>query len=166
MAIEVEVRPLRSMREIEDVLGIEAASFTNPWTREMHERDLEMTDLSHLVIARDSGRRALGFCSFWIVVDELHINNLAVLPEFRRHGIASRIIERVIRDAYRRGARRATLEVRRSNDPAIRLYERWGFETAGVRPDYYTKPDEDALILWRHQLADIADGPDKAYRSP
>lgn len=166
MTLDVDVLPLRSMREIEDVLAIEAASFTNPWTREMHEHDLAMTDLSRLFIARDRQGRAIGFCSFWIVVDELHINNLAVLPEYRRLGVASRIIDSVMRDAHRRGARRATLEVRRSNEPAIRLYTRWGFLAAGVRPGYYTNPDEDALILWRQPLADAGSLPDRAYRSP
>ena len=85
----------------------------------------------------------------WRVLDELHINNLAVLPERRRSGVAMALLERVLGDGAARGALRATLEVRRSNTPALRLYERFGFAVTAVRRGYYTNPDEDALVLWR-----------------
>lgn len=154
--MNLDVRPLQSLAELDDVLAIEQDSFTNPWSREMHESDLAMTDVSRLFVARDARTgRALGFCSVWLVVDELHINNLAVTPACRRQGVASRLIDAVLRDAYRRGAARATLEVRRSNEPALRLYHRWGFLVAGARPGYYSTPDEDALILWRDNLSEF-----------
>ena len=82
----------------------------------------------------------------------LHINNLAVLPEFRRTGVASELLEFVLRAGAAAGARRATLEVRRSNDAARLLYERFGFSVAAVRADYYSKPVEDALVLWCDNL--------------
>jgi ribosomal-protein-alanine N-acetyltransferase len=88
------------------------------------------------------------------VVDELHINNLAVLPAWRRTGVATSLLDHVIREGVRMGAHRATLEVRRSNEPARRLYERFGFSVAGVRRAYYTNPVEDAIVLWREGLAD------------
>ena len=103
-------------------------------------------------LARDEYGRAVGFCSFWRVLDELHINNLAVLPDLRRNGIASALLGHVLREGARLGAVRATLEVRRSNDPARLLYERFGFSIAGVRRGYYSNPVEDALILWRDGL--------------
>jgi ribosomal-protein-alanine N-acetyltransferase len=83
------------------------------------------------------------------VLDEIHINNVAVLPGYRRQGIASLILGRVFSEGRRVGAGRATLEVRRSNESARRLYERFGFTVAGVRRGYYRNPDEDALVLWR-----------------
>jgi len=91
----------------------------------------------------------VGFCSFWLIADEVHINNLAVLPSERRAGIGSALLDRALLEGDRLGARRATLEVRRSNDAARHLYERFGFRVAGVRRAYYTDPIEDALILWR-----------------
>src|SRR5205085_8320366 len=95
---------------------------------------------------------AVGFCSFWRLLDELHINNIAVLPEFRRAGVATSLLTHALAEGARLGARRATLEVRRSNDAARLLYERFGFTVAGVRQAYYTKPVEDALVLWRDDL--------------
>jgi len=139
-------------KDIDDVLAIEEAAFTNPWTRAMYLAELENSGVSFCFLARDAGHRAVGFCSFWRVLDELHINNLAVLPEFRRAGIGSALLEFVLRHGAALGARRATLEVRRSNDTARLLYERFGFSVAAVRKDYYSKPVEDALVLWHEDL--------------
>jgi ribosomal-protein-alanine N-acetyltransferase len=91
----------------------------------------------------------VGFCAFWLVVDEIHINNVAILPELRGQGIGTALMNRVFAEASRLGARRATLEVRASNEGARRLYERLGFRAAGTRRNYYSNPVEDALILWR-----------------
>jgi ribosomal-protein-alanine N-acetyltransferase len=143
------IRPLSSEADIDDILRIESISFTNPWTREMYLSELEHRDVSFFYIARDAVGEAVGFCSCWLVLDEIHINNLAVLPEHRRSGVASALIEHVLKEGGARGAHRATLEVRRSNEPARKLYEKFGFTVTGVRRGYYTRPDEDALVLWR-----------------
>ena len=148
----IEISALKSVGEIDDVLAIEQASFLNPWTRHMYETDLANHDVSHVMIARDEEGRAVGFCSFWIVIDELHLNNLAVLPARRRSGIAARLLEHVLVEGKRLGAVRATLEVRRSNEAAIRLYSSSGFLVAGVRRGYYSSPEEDALVLWREGM--------------
>jgi ribosomal-protein-alanine N-acetyltransferase len=145
---------LSSPEEINAVLVVEEASFTNPWSREMYLAELENKGISFCFVAKDEHGRVAGFCSFWRVLDELHINNLAVLPEFRRAGIAASLLKRVLKEGAALGARRATLEVRRSNDPARLLYERFGFSIASVRRAYYTKPVEDALVLWREDLGD------------
>ena len=139
--------------DIDDVLAIEEAAFTNPWTRAMYVAELENTTVSYCFLARDADRRAVGFCSFWRVLDELHINNLAVLPDLRRTGIGSMLLQFVLAKGVELGARRATLEVRRSNEAARLLYERFGFSVAGVRANYYSKPVEDALVLWREGLS-------------
>jgi len=145
----VRIQPLTSARDIDDILRIESLSFTNPWTREMYLSEIEHSNVAFFYIARDVVGEAIGFCSFWLVLDELHINNLAVLPEHRRAGVASALLERVLADAASRGAHRATLEVRASNDAALRLYDRFGFAVTTTRRGYYTRPDEDALVLWR-----------------
>lgn len=144
-----EIAPLVSEEEIDGILAVERASFTNPWTRDMYVAEMENRGVAHFFLARDEHDRLIGFCSFWLVLDELHINNLAVLPEYRRQGVASALLLRTLREGGRRGARRATLEVRRSNEAAQRLYERMGFAVAGIRRGYYTHPAEDALVLWR-----------------
>jgi ribosomal-protein-alanine N-acetyltransferase len=121
----------------------------------MYMSELENRGVSFCFLAKDERQRVIGFCSFWRVLDELHVNNLAVLPEFRRTGIASALLGRALHEGATFGARRATLEVRRSNDAARQLYERFGFTIAGVRRGYYTNPVEDALILWRDDLTEF-----------
>jgi ribosomal-protein-alanine N-acetyltransferase len=152
----VAIQPL-TYDDIDDVLAIEEGAFTNPWTRAMYLAELENTGVSYCFLARDERGQAVGFCSFWRVLDELHINNLAVLPDLRRTGIGSTLLAFVLQQGVELGALRATLEVRRSNEAARLLYERFGFTVAGVRPGYYSKPVEDALVLWRENLG----GPDR-----
>jgi ribosomal-protein-alanine N-acetyltransferase len=118
----------------------------------MYEAEMANEGVSFLYVARYPAGKMVGFCSQWLILDELHINNLAVLPEWRRSGVASALLARVLDEGARRGARRATLEVRRSNDIARHLYERFGFTVAGIRRDYYDKPVEDALVLWLENL--------------
>jgi ribosomal-protein-alanine N-acetyltransferase len=144
---------LSSPEDIDAVLAIEHASFTNPWTREMYLAELGNHGVSFCFLSRDETGRIVGFCSVWRVLDELHINNLAVLPEFRRAGVASALLDRALEHGVQSGALRATLEVRRSNEAARLLYERFGFAVAGIRRSYYTKPVEDALVLWKEALA-------------
>lgn len=145
------IEPLTSPEDIDAILAIEQASFTNPWTRDMYLAELHQRGVSFFYLARDSGRHVVGFCSFWRVLDELHINNLAVAPESRRAGVASALLERVLAEGTRLGTRRTMLEVRRSNEAARELYERFGFSVAGMRSKYYTNPVEDALVLWREE---------------
>ena len=152
------IERVETAQDLDAVLEVEATSFTNPWTREMYLREMENPRVSYIHVLRirggaDEGTVA-GFCSFWRVFDELHINNLAIKPEYRGCGMGTALLEHAMGVAARLGARRATLEVRRSNDAARRIYERLGFEFAGVRRNYYTNPTEDALMLWRRDLPD------------
>jgi ribosomal-protein-alanine N-acetyltransferase len=149
------IEPLSSPSDLDAVLAIEAESFTSPWTREMYVAELENVGVSFCYLARNESGDILGFCSFWRVLDELHINNLAVAPLYRRRGIGTELLTHVLNEGARLGAYRATLEVRRSNEVARHLYEHLGFATAGVRRAYYTNPIEDALVLWREHLTDL-----------
>jgi [ribosomal protein S18]-alanine N-acetyltransferase len=146
------IEPLTDRRDIDAVLAIEEASFTSPWTKEMYIAEFENRGISFFYLAKAPPGDIVGFCSFWRVLDELHINNLAVLPQQRRTGVATALLSGVLGDGARQGAKRATLEVRHSNTPAQRLYERFGFTVAGVRRGYYTSPVEDALVLWKEGL--------------
>jgi [ribosomal protein S18]-alanine N-acetyltransferase len=138
--------------DLDAVAALEARCFTNPWTREMLARELAQSDVAHVFVLRLPDRSVAAFCSCWIVADELHINTIAVDTAYRRQGLASGMLRHVLADAAARGAVRATLEVRASNEPARLLYERLGFAVAAIRPKYYTAPDEDALILWKEGL--------------
>jgi ribosomal-protein-alanine N-acetyltransferase len=146
---EWEVVRTTDSDDLDGVAALEAASFTNPWTREMLEKDILRSEVAHIFVLRGAGRRVAAFCTCWIVYDELHINSIAVDPELRGRGLATRLMHAVLAEAQRRGAHRATLEVRESNTPARRLYEKLGFSVVAVRANYYTQPEENALILWR-----------------
>jgi ribosomal-protein-alanine N-acetyltransferase len=143
------IDPLDGDEDLDGVLFVESESFNNPWTREMYAWELQNRTVCHILVVRTADRPVVGFCAFWLVVDEIHINNVAILPDLRGQGIGTTLINRVFEEAKRLGARRATLEVRASNEGARRLYERLGFYLAGTRQHYYTNPVEDALILWR-----------------
>ena len=143
------IEELQGERDLDGVLDVEAESFTNPWTREMYAWEIQNRSVCHIYVVRMFDCEVAGFCAFWLVLDEIHINNVAIRPEFRGRGIGTALLHHVLAEAKRLGATRATLEVRASNDAARRLYERLGFYVAATRRDYYTNPVEDALILWR-----------------
>lgn len=135
-------------RDLEGILAVDAASFSRPWTREMFVWEAQNSDVSRLLVYRTPEGVVIAYCAIWQVFDELHINNLAVLPEWRRQGVAGELLRVAVARGLQEGATRATLEVRASNVPARQLYEQFGFTRAGVRKAYYTNPVEDALILW------------------
>jgi ribosomal-protein-alanine N-acetyltransferase len=136
-------------RDLDGVLAVDAASFVNHWTREMFEWEAKHSDVARVFVCRTEAGQVVAYCAVWMIFDELHINNLAVLPEWRRRSVASTLLRYVLEEGERAGAVRATLEVRASNTPAIALYEGFGFVQRGRRQRYYTAPEEDALVLWR-----------------
>ena len=144
---------LRDMEisDIDGVLEIEEASFPTPWTRGMFLEELEESlCINRVVVIEET---VIGYSCFALVFDEVHLRNIAVRERYRQRGIASRLLEDMIDIAVTEGAFLATLEVRRSSIHVQRLYERFGFHTAGVRPKYYSDTREDALIMW----ADLRD---------
>jgi ribosomal-protein-alanine N-acetyltransferase len=141
-----------SAQDLDAVAALEAACFTNPWTREMLEREVRESGVGRVYILRDPSGGVAAFCSCWMVVDELHINTIAVDPVRRRSGLATSLMRQVMEEGARSGATKATLEVRASNVAARQLYAKLGFIESGVRTLYYTQPDEDAIILWRDGL--------------
>ena len=143
------VERLVTPADLDHVLEIEGASFHNPTTRAWYESELQRPDVCFIYVIRTQEHPVAGFCAFWRVVDQIHINNLAIRPSARRKGLGRYLLSTVLDEAARLGVQSATLEVRRSNTTARRLYERAGFRLAGVRTSYYTNPIEDALILTR-----------------
>lgn len=135
--------------DLDGVLEIEHASFNNPTTREWYEGELSRPEVCFIYVLRLPESRVAGFCTFWRVADQIHINNFAIHPDHRGRGLGRQLLDRVLAEADALGAPNVTLEVRRSNQTALRLYAAAGFEVASVRPAYYTQPVEDALVLWR-----------------
>lgn len=144
------VERLATPADLDGVVAIEDASFNNPTTREWYEAELQRPEVCYIYVLRTADCPVAAFCAFWRVADQLHINNLAVRPESRGQGLATHLLAAVMAESARMGVASATLEVRRSNLPALRLYAKAGFVEAGVRRNYYTQPVEDALVLVRH----------------
>jgi ribosomal-protein-alanine N-acetyltransferase len=130
--------------DFDAIVTLEGESFSNPWTPAALA-ELLAAPVTRLYVARASDREVVAFCACWLIDTELHINTLAVKLTRRRQGIGRRLLRQILEDT---AAARATLEVRRSNVAALKLYEGLGFVTTAVRPRYYSHPDEDALILW------------------
>jgi ribosomal-protein-alanine N-acetyltransferase len=147
----VRIDRLDGDTDLTGILEVEGESFSNPWTREMYAWELQNRNVCHIYIIRTNDCAVAGFCAFWLVVDEIHINNVAIRPHLRGHGLGTALLQHVFAEARGLGARRTTLEVRASNQDAQRLYARLGFVAAGIRRRYYTNPVEDAVILWRDE---------------
>jgi ribosomal-protein-alanine N-acetyltransferase len=143
------LRDAKADAAIDAIVSLESESFTNPWSRETLVWELQNSDVTRVHVLRDDSQAIVAFCVCWIIFDELHINTLAVAPEFRQRGYATTLLRAVMTEAAGEGALKATLEVRASNAAALALYERLGFRVSARRPGYYTNPEEDALILWR-----------------
>ena len=141
------IERINSPADLDGVLAIEDASFNNPTTREWYERELERPDVCFIYVLRTAEQPVAAFCAFWLVADQVHINNLAVRPELRGRGLGTQLVKAVIAEAADLGAAVLTLEVRASNTPALQLYRSAGFTQEGLRKNYYTNPVEDALVL-------------------
>jgi ribosomal-protein-alanine N-acetyltransferase len=129
--------------DLQSIAALEATSFSNPWTPEAL-REMIASKVTRLYVARHE-RQIVAFCACWLIDEELHINTLAVDGDMRRQGVATRLLQHVLAES---AVSRATLEVRRSNTAALKLYEGLGFSATAIRRRYYSNPDEDALILW------------------
>jgi tRNA threonylcarbamoyl adenosine modification protein YeaZ/ribosomal-protein-alanine acetyltransferase len=150
---DVTVTRLSPGDDLAAIAELQRRSFTNPWGADSIQWELANTDVARLYVASSPDGTVVAYCACWLIFDELHINSLAVDERLRRRGVARRLLREVFRDAIGAGARSATLEVRRSNEAARRLYLSLGFVVDAVRRDYYQLPREDALILWHRQLA-------------
>lgn len=139
---------LESAADLDAILAVDAESFLRPWTRQMYEAELRNPSVTRIFLIRVD-TQVVGYCATWFLPGELHINNLAVRPAYRRQRLARTLLAHVLEAAWEAGSQRATLEVRRSNHAARELYEGIGFQLGGIRRDYYVEPVEDALILWR-----------------
>ena len=136
--------------DLDEVMQIEQMSFRTPWSKDMFRQDLSFP-LARCLAAKLPGSESkplAGYVVCWFVADEVHVTNVAVRTDLRNRGIATRLVEEVLRRARGERMRYCTLEVRKSNESAKSLYRRLGFEARGVRPKYYSDNKEDAVIMW------------------
>ena len=135
-------------RDIMAIEGLEKVCFSDPWSYESLEHDILNNKLSFYIVAEVEGV-VCGYVGIWNIVDEGHITNVAVSPDYRRKHIASNMLDVLIASCQEAGVERFTLEVRAGNEPAKALYAGKGFREVGVRAGYYQDNGEDAIIMWR-----------------
>jgi ribosomal-protein-alanine N-acetyltransferase len=131
--------------DLEAVLEIERHAFRSPWSRQLLVEELARS-WARLEVAR-AGGAIVGYVNYWLVRDEVHLLNLAVHPDARRHGHGRALLDHLLGFARAQRCRIVTLEVRRSNLAAIELYRAAGFVAVGVRPRYYVDDQEDAIVM-------------------
>jgi ribosomal-protein-alanine N-acetyltransferase len=150
--LKLRIEAMR-VEDLEAVHQIELASSSSPWPANAYRSELETNRLATYLVARIDDR-IVAYGGMWMMVDEAHITTFAVHPAWRRQKIGERLLLAFLDLASDRHARQATLEVRLSNLPARRLYEKYGFRPVGLRPRYYSDNGEDALIMTTETLDD------------
>ncbi|KAB3532424.1 ribosomal-protein-alanine N-acetyltransferase [Alkaliphilus pronyensis] len=140
-----------TINDIADVMIIEKSSFSVPWSRASFEKELKSNTCARYYVA-ELDKKIVAYMGLWIIIDEAHITNIAVDPQFRGLSIGKAIVKEVIKETKESGILRITLEVRKSNIVAQNLYKSLGFLPCGVRPGYYSDNGEDALIMWKELI--------------
>jgi ribosomal-protein-alanine N-acetyltransferase len=148
--VPVHLVPMRR-RHLRSVLRIESQVYPQPWTLSLFLGELGLRGSRYYVVARIDGL-VVGYAGLMVSLDEAHVTTIAVDPAWQRHQVGSRLLLNLTRTAIARGARHMTLEVRVSNGAAQHMYRRFGFETEGLRKNYYAESKEDALIMWVHGI--------------
>lgn len=143
---------IREMKEndLKEVYAIEQETFSDPWRKEDFLDSLTEPNNGYLIAELDGA--IAGYCGYWGIAGEGYIYNVAVKKEYRRQQVGFRLLSDLIKRAEVKGIAAFTLEVRVTNEAAIRLYEKLGFVQSGIRKEFYTKPVEDAVIMWRKPI--------------
>ena len=179
LGFSIIVRPM-VLEDLEQVVAIDQTSFSLPWPAHSFRYELLENDVARLWVAAavsaaaetaeavptetvpaEAAPKVVGMIVVWLILDEAHIATIAVLPEFRRLGIARKIMLTALKECAAQGAKSATLEVRENNPNAIELYHKLGFEVVGRRKRYYKDTNEDAILMTLEMKA-----PEKAQAAP
>ena len=154
----VHVLPMRR-RHLRSVLRIEALVYPRPWSHSLFLSELALRGSRAYFVAR-VGRDVVGYAGIMLTGQDAHITTIAVDPARHRQKVGTRLLLVLTREALARGARNMTLEVRLSNQGAQELYRQFGYSPVGVRKNYYQETNEDALVMWVHEI----DRPEYAER--
>lgn len=135
------------LNDIKDVMKVDQASFTNPWTEDIFHLEIGKNDHAHYFILKLENK-IIGYIGMWVVIDDAQITNIAILPEFRGYKFGEKLFEFACQQAIQMGVKRLSLEVRASNIAAQKMYRKFGLVPGGVRKNYYTDNREDAIVMW------------------
>jgi [ribosomal protein S18]-alanine N-acetyltransferase len=152
--LEVHIVPMKR-RHLRSVTRIEAQVYPRPWSHSLFVSELALRTTRAYFVAK-AGRDVVGYAGLMMSMTDGHVTTIAVDPAWHRHGIGSRLLLALAREAIQRDATALTLEVRLSNKGAQELYKRFGFTAVGVRKGYYGDTGEDALVMWAYEIRDPA----------
>jgi len=144
------IRPME-LWDVEAVAKIESICFTMPWSEKSYRDTLANGNALYLVAETEDTKEIVGMCGVLKIIDEGDVSNVAVHPDYRRKNVAKQMMEELLARGQDFGIDAFTLEVRAGNEAAVKLYEHFGFRTEGVRKNFYDKPVEDALIMWKRK---------------
>lgn len=142
----IEMR-LLSIEDVHEVALLEQEIFTDPWSENIYRQTVVLDDVRYVVVV--DNKKIIGAAGIRNIVGEGEITNVMISPEYRNRGLAYKMLEELLEQGRKLGVADFTLEVRASNTPAIKLYEKLGFRSEGIRPGFYEHPKEDALIMWK-----------------
>ena len=146
---DFEICPFEA-KYIDSILIIENESFSDPWSKDSMEKELNNNFARYVVVKHKD--EVIGYGGMWLILDEGHITNIAVLQKYRRKGIGKLILISLIEICKTENICGLTLEVRKSNDAAQKLYSKFGFIPEGIRKGYYSNNNEDAIIMWKRDI--------------
>lgn len=135
------------LQDLDAVLQVEHRSFTAPWSRQAFLGEIVENRLARYIVAELDGR-VIGYAGLWMIMDEGHVTNIAVDPDYRGLKLGEKLLRTLMSMCVASGGRKMTLEVRVTNTVAQNLYRKYGFERVGIRKGYYTDNKEDAMIMW------------------
>jgi len=148
--LSIKIKPMEKT-DLDTVISIEEKAYgKHHWSKESFLNELS-NELARYFCVFDNSR-LVAYCGFWQILEEVHITNIAVTPEYRRQNIGEALLTTIIKECYKNMAKYITLEVRVGNTPAIALYEKYGFKSLGTRKGYYQDNNEDALIMWTENI--------------
>jgi [ribosomal protein S18]-alanine N-acetyltransferase len=146
----MRIEPMKR-RHVRSVVAIEDRIFTRPWSAALYYSELAQPSTRRYFVAVAAGE-VIGYIGCMLVVGEGHITTVGVAPEWHRRSIGTRLMLHLVRDVRAQGATALTLEVRVTNTGAQELYRRFGFAPAGIRKNYYADVNEDAIVMWAHDV--------------
>ena len=138
---------LMNIDDIDEVMHVEHQSFTLPWSREAFYNEIIQNKFAIYTVV-EVDEKVVGYCGVWVVTDQAHITNIAILPEYRGRKLGEALMRQVMDLSQEKGAESMTLEVRVTNSVAQSLYRKLGFQGGAIRKRYYTDNQEDALVMW------------------
>lgn len=138
-----------SLEHIDEVSELEQICFYTPWTKKDFIKEITENKLAIYIVAMDN-KKVVGYAGMWHIVDEGHITNIAVMPQYQHCGVGSELVKKLIDIAVAKKMVGLTLEVRIGNLSAQKLYTKFGFKPEGIRKRYYSDTGEDAIIMWKY----------------